>query len=165
MPVIATCPARLDLSGGWTDTPPICYEMGGKVVDLAIMVDGEQPIGCKVLRKQELSISINLDNGNSVLISSLEDLRDYCNPNAPGALIKCCLIAAKIVSIEASEAFEEQLVKVSQGGLDIYLWSNLPQGSGLGTSSILAGACLAACWTSVGLQYTRQRCYAKGIGY
>ena len=34
----ARCPARLDLSGGWTDTPPICYEMGGKVVDLAIQV-------------------------------------------------------------------------------------------------------------------------------
>ena len=30
--VTATCPARLDLSGGWTDTPPICYEMGGKVM-------------------------------------------------------------------------------------------------------------------------------------
>ena len=36
--VEARCPARLDLSGGWTDTPPICYELGGRVVDLAIQV-------------------------------------------------------------------------------------------------------------------------------
>ena len=38
---VARCPARLDLAGGWTDTPPICYELGGKVVDLAIRVDGQ----------------------------------------------------------------------------------------------------------------------------
>ena len=38
---VACCPARLYLAGGWTDTPPICYELGGKVVDLAIRVDGQ----------------------------------------------------------------------------------------------------------------------------
>ena len=31
----------------------------------------------------------------------------------------------------------------------------MPQGSGLGTSSILAGACLASLWTSAGLEYSR----------
>ena len=46
--VVVRCPARLDLSGGWTDTPPICYEMGGKVVDVALSLDGKKPIGCKV---------------------------------------------------------------------------------------------------------------------
>ncbi len=30
-----------------------------------------------------------------------------------------------------------------------------PQGSGLGTSSILAGAVVAACWTSAAVSYTR----------
>jgi galactokinase/mevalonate kinase-like predicted kinase len=30
-----------------------------------------------------------------------------------------------------------------------------PQGSGLGTSSILAGAVVAACWTSAAASYTR----------
>ena len=28
--VIAECPARVDLSGAWSDTPPITYEHGGK---------------------------------------------------------------------------------------------------------------------------------------
>ena len=152
--VVATCPARLDLSGGWTDTPPVCYEMGGKVVDLAIKVDDKKPIGCKVIRKPELCISIMLDNGNKVEVVSIKDLEDYCNPSSPGALIKCCLLASKIVSIDGPK-LEDQLSQICGGGLDIYLWSDLPQGSGLGTSSILAGCCLASCWSAVSLSYTR----------
>jgi hypothetical protein len=36
--VEGTCPARLDLAGGWTDTPPVCYELGGAVLNVAILV-------------------------------------------------------------------------------------------------------------------------------
>lgn len=39
--VSAECPARIDLQGGWSDTPPICYELGGSVVNVAILVDGK----------------------------------------------------------------------------------------------------------------------------
>lgn len=39
--VTAECPARIDLQGGWSDTPPICYELGGSVVNIAILVDGK----------------------------------------------------------------------------------------------------------------------------
>lgn len=28
---MAQAPARIDLMGGWSDTPPICYEFGGAV--------------------------------------------------------------------------------------------------------------------------------------
>ena len=35
------CPARLDLAGGWSDTPPISYEKGGSVVNISILVDGK----------------------------------------------------------------------------------------------------------------------------
>ena len=98
--VVASCPARLDLSGGWTDTPPICYEMGGKVVDLAIQVDNRKPIRCKAVRRRGFTIHITLDTGNEVQVENICDMRDYCNPGAPGALIKWCLIAARIVIME-----------------------------------------------------------------
>ena len=153
--VVASCPARLDLSGGWTDTPPICYEMGGKVVDMAIQVDNRKPIGCKVVRRREFTIHISLDNGNEVHVDNICDMKDYCNPGAPGALIKCCLIAARIVHMETDRPLDKQLEAGCGGGLDISLWSDLPQGSGLGTSSILAGACLASLWTAAGLEYSR----------
>ena len=153
--VVASCPARLDLSGGWTDTPPICYEMGGKVVDLAIQVDNKKPIGCKVVRRRDFTIHITLDNGSQVHVENICDMRDYCNPGAPGSLIKCCLIAAGTVYMETDRPLDKQLEALCGGGLDISLWSDLPQGSGLGTSSILAGACLASLWTAAGLEYSR----------
>ena len=41
--VIAESPARIDLSGGWSDTPPITYEhkAGGAVTNVAIKIDGK----------------------------------------------------------------------------------------------------------------------------
>ena len=39
--VVAECPARVDVSGGWSDTPPITYEHGGAVVNAAITIDGK----------------------------------------------------------------------------------------------------------------------------
>jgi len=39
--VTAEAPARIDLSGGWSDTPPICFETQGRVVGVAVKVDGK----------------------------------------------------------------------------------------------------------------------------
>jgi fucokinase len=39
--VTATSPARIDLAGGWTDTPPICCQLGGRVAGIAVNVDGK----------------------------------------------------------------------------------------------------------------------------
>ena len=39
-------------------------------------------------------------------------------------------------------------------GLEIETWSDLPVGSGMGTSSILAGCVLSALWTAVGTSYS-----------
>ena len=33
--------ARIDVAGGWSDTPPITYEFGGAVLNIAIKVDGQ----------------------------------------------------------------------------------------------------------------------------
>lgn len=170
-PVVVRCPARLDLSGGWTDTPPICYELGGQVVDLAITLDGVKPIGCRAVRIPDLRIEIVLPRSGSsteeedpaeqneeVLLSidRLSDLADHCNPVARGALVKCCLLAAGLVSLNRPIPLPDQLRQRLGSGLRLELWSELPQGSGLGTSSILAGAVLAACWScAAGSCYSR----------
>ena len=39
--VTAECPARIDISGGWSDTPPITYEHGGAVTIVSILVNGK----------------------------------------------------------------------------------------------------------------------------
>jgi fucokinase len=38
--VLVTAPLRIDLAGGWTDTPPISFEQGGAVTNLAVSIDG-----------------------------------------------------------------------------------------------------------------------------
>jgi hypothetical protein len=41
-------PARLDLAGAWSDTPPICYEcVGSCVTNVSVLVNGTKPIGSK----------------------------------------------------------------------------------------------------------------------
>ena len=50
--IVAECPARLDLSGGWSDTPPLTLENkegegGGRVTNVAILIDQKRPIGAK----------------------------------------------------------------------------------------------------------------------
>ena len=39
--VTAMAPARVDLAGGWSDTPPIAYEFGGAVVTLSLKLNNE----------------------------------------------------------------------------------------------------------------------------
>jgi len=44
-------------------------------------------------------------------------------------------------------------MKKYNGGFVLQSWSDLPKGSGLGTSSILAGCIISALWKVVGLQH------------
>ncbi|XP_072492684.1 L-fucose kinase isoform X2 [Notamacropus eugenii] len=153
--VVVECPARVDFSGGWSDTPPITYEHGGAVVDLAIMVDGRRPIGARARRiaQPELRLSTEAHSGavfTELVCQNLEDLQDYCQPHAPGALLKAAFICAEIVQLRSPESLQTQLHHGFGGGFELHTWSDLPHGSGLGTSSILAGAALAALYRTAG---------------
>ena len=37
-------PVRIDVAGGWTDTPPYSLYSGGSVVNLAIELNGQPPL-------------------------------------------------------------------------------------------------------------------------
>lgn len=154
------CPARLDLAGGWSDTPPIAFEHGGSVTNVAVKVDGQRPIGARARRIREpllllVSYSGGRDSGVSTetVCESLDDLKDYCQPHAPGALLKAVCVCSGVVSLFSHNPLGEQLMQRWGGGLELHSWSALPTGSGLGTSSILAGALLAAVYRSTGRTY------------
>lgn len=156
--VVAEGPARMDLFGGWTDTPPICYELGGSVINVAVLVDGQKPIGARARRIHELHIVITPVHHNvpeEIEIFSMQDLLDYNQPGARGALLKACLIGSGVVQINHKNTLPEQLLALHGGGIELQSWSNLPQGSGLGTSSILAAAIVSALWTAVGRTFDK----------
>ncbi|XP_029420313.1 L-fucose kinase isoform X4 [Nannospalax galili] len=153
--VVTECPARVDFSGGWSDTPPIAYELGGAVLGLAVRVDGRRPIGARARRilEPELRLAVGPRQDEmtmKIVCRSLDDLQDYCQPHAPGALLKAAFICAGIVNVGSELPLHEQLLHSFEGGFELHTWSELPHGSGLGTSSILAGAALAALQRAAG---------------
>ena len=66
-----------------------------------------------------------------------------------GALLKACF-CFNLITLPSEETLEAQLKDKYGGGFELHTWSNLPVGSGLGTSSILAGAVMAALLRSAG---------------
>ena len=49
-------PVRIDLAGGWTDTPPYCLNEGGNVVNIAIELNGQPPLQVYVKPCKEYKI-------------------------------------------------------------------------------------------------------------
>ncbi|KAF2978886.1 hypothetical protein EK904_006136, partial [Melospiza melodia maxima] len=149
--VQAVCPARLDLSGGWSDTPPITYEHGGAVVDVAVLVDGCRPVGARVRRIAQPELRLVTLSGTpqgkvvtDLVCGELEHLEDYCQPHAPGALLKAAFICTQIVQFPSQRPLQEQLMENFGGGFEVHTWSKLPHGSGLVMASLYRAAGKAA---------------------
>jgi len=139
-----TAPARVDLAGGWSDTPPICVEPGGTVVNAAITLNGQYPIQvmakltdrpCVTLRSIDLNENVDLHDTATVL--------QYTDPTEWAALPKAALVLSGLSPNDPREKLSKRLDRLG-GGIELTLFSALPKGSGLGTSSIL-GAALLAC--------------------
>ena len=103
----------------------------------------------------------------TTVLTCLSDLRDYNQPHAEGALVKSALLALGVVRLSGKpvpQELETQLALAFNNSatatttsvcLEIETWSLIPLGSGLGTSSILAGAVLAVLSRTLG--QTRSR--------
>jgi fucokinase len=155
--VVCETPARIDLAGGWSDTPPVCYECsnGGAVINVAISIDGRCPIGARARRIATPQLILRVDPSEPpITCTELADLMDHNSPLAPGALPKTVVLFCGLLSLETSPplSLAEQL-RESGGGVEIESWSRLPTGSGLGTSSILAAALVAAVGGVTGRHY------------
>ena len=75
----------------------------------------------------------------------------------PGALVKTAFLCTKTIQFSSSHTLAEQLRRKHKGGFEILSWSYLPQGSGMGTSSILAGVVCAAIWTITSRAHDNQQ--------
>lgn len=142
--VVATAPVRLDLAGGWSDTPPICNERGGTVVNVAMRLEGRQPIQAVAQLSEEPVIRItSIDLGRSVEITSTAELLGHDGPGDWSALPKTALVLAGLAPASPSNDLSEWLRGVG-GGVRLTVFAAVPKGSGLGTSSILGAVVLAA---------------------
>ena len=143
--VRVTLPVRVNWGGGWTDTPPYCNEKGGVVLNAAILLKGERQIEVEVRKLEELHIEFaSIDFQAYGKAVSAEEIQDCNNPYDSFVLHKAALIACGIVPQHGSADLRDILKRLGGG---IYISTrvcNIPKGSGLGTSSILAGAAVKA---------------------
>ena len=153
----ARLPVRVNWGGGWSDTPPHCLEKGGTVLNAAILLDGEYPIEVTLKKLDKPVITLaSTDIGSHKEFTRLQDLRSCGDPNDSFALHKAALMVCGIVP-QAGDLSLEELCRQLGGGF--YMNTRvvgIPKGSGLGTSSILAGACAKAISEFFGLNYSQQ---------
>ena len=120
-----------------------------------------------------------------MIVTTLDGLKDHCVPSAPAALLKAGVLALGLVALAPvkgalggtpSSSFNgvigikkgfptlaEQLRDTLGSGLRVCTWSTLPQGSGMGTSSILAGAMLFAMAQAIGKPYADDASLMHGV--
>ena len=140
-------PVRIDLAGGWTDTPPYCLMEGGRVVNIAIELNGQPPLQTYVKPCKEPHIILrSIDLGAMECVETYEQLADYNKVGSPFSIPKAALTLAGFqpgFSAECYASLKEQLQDFGSG-IEVTLLSAIPAGSGLGTSSILASTVLGA---------------------
>ena len=151
-------PVRIDVAGGWTDTPPYSLYSGGNVVNLAIELNGQPPLQVYVKTCKEPHVVLrSIDMGAMEVVNTYEELQDYRKIGSPFSIPKAALALAGFLpqfSEVQYDSLREQL-EVFGAGIEVTLLAAIPAGSGLGTSSILASTVLGAINDFCGLAWDK----------
>lgn len=153
-------PLRVNWGGGWSDTPPYCNENGGTVLNAAILLNGERPVTVRLRRIEEKIIvfeSRDMDVHGE--FDCIEPLQSVGDPYDPYVLQKAALLACGVIPSQGGD-LDVVLTRLGGG-----IWIDtevvgVPKGSGLGTSSILAAACVKAVFEFMGMEYTEDDLYS-----
>ena len=140
-------PVRIDIAGGWTDTPPYSLYRGGNVVNLAIDLNGQPPLQVYIRPRKEPDIILrSIDMGARETVSCFSQLEDFFQVGSPFSIAKAALVLAgfsPMLSYVPHASLEESLRSFGCG-FEMTTVAAIPAGSGLGTSSILASLVLGA---------------------
>ena len=140
-------PVRIDLAGGWTDTPPYCLMEGGSVVNIAIELNGQPPLQTYIKPCKEPHIILrSIDLGAMEVVETYEQLAAYNKVGSPFSIPKAALVLAGFQPGFSQETYPSLRAQLEAFGcgIELTLLSAIPAGSGLGTSSILAATVLGA---------------------
>ena len=151
-------PVRIDVAGGWTDTPPYSLYSGGSVVNLAIELNGQPPLQVYEKPCKEYHITLrSIDMGAMEVIRNYEELQDYKKVGSPFSIPKAALTLAGFAPAFSTESYPSLAKQLEDfgSGIEITLLAAIPAGSGLGTSSILASTVLGAINDFCGLAWDK----------
>jgi len=161
--VWARAPARLDVGGGWTDTPPYSLEHGGCVVNAAVNLNGQPPIQAyaRVINKPVIRIS-SIDQGAQTEIASFDELLEYRKATSSFALAKAAMALSGLSPERNSSNKNTSLKRLLErfgGGIELTTLAAIPKGSGLGTSSIMGAVILAAIQRIMGIELSQRQLF------
>ena len=144
-------PVRIDLAGGWTDTPPYSLERGGAVVNMALLLNGDYPIQVQARWLNQRIVRFrSTDQDQQLEITDFDELHNRPRIGNALALPHAVLLAGDILSV----------LNISKTmGLEITTSCNVPMGSGLGTSSILAAGCVIATWELMEREWSQEELF------
>ena len=141
-------PVRIDIAGGWTDTPPYCLMEGGNVINLAIELNGQPPLQAYVKPSKDYRIVLrSIDLGAVEVVETTDQLMDFMHVGSPFSIPKAALVLAGFGTMsndnysQGKNSLQSKLSSFGSG-IELTLLSAIPAGSGLGTSSILAATVL-----------------------
>jgi len=159
-PVRVEAAARIDFGGGWTDTPPHSIERGGTVLNAAVTLHGRYPMVVEAVRLPEPRLVLeSRDIGATLEPACVGEVLAYANPADPFALLKAALVLRGIVPADEDPDRSLAMALQESGGLRLSTQTTIPRGSGLGTSSILAGAVLTCLAASFPIEVTQSRLF------
>jgi galactokinase/mevalonate kinase-like predicted kinase len=159
-------PARLDLGGGWTDTPPYALEHGGSVINAAVNLEGKPPIHvhARILEDPVIRI-ISADHESEVIVQNLKELKDYGKADSKFGLAKAALVLSGF-SIETASwpngiKTLESMLECFGGGIELKTSAAIPSGSGLGTSSIMGAVLISVINRLTGKDTSRRELFNR----
>ena len=151
-------PVRIDLAGGWSDTPPNCLINGGAVVNFAVELNGQPPLHVYVKPSKKNKIILrSIDIGKREDVTTYEELEDFAQVGSAFSIAKAALVLTGFHPKYSAGKYEslEQQLNAFGSGIEISTLAAIPKGSGLGTSSILAATVLGALSDFSGLNWTQ----------
>ena len=127
--VWARSSVRIDVAGGWTDTPPYSLTSGGNVVNMAINLNGQPPLQVYVKPcKEPVIICRSIDLGAMERIETYDELQQYNKVGSPFSIPKAALTLAGFMpnfGVEQYQSLRQQL-EAFGCGLEITLLAAIP---------------------------------------
>lgn len=160
--VMVELPVRVNFCGSPSDAAPYCLEHGGTMLDGALLLKGKKPIRVTVNKLSEHVIRFgSRDQGCKDEFHDIGDVRFCSDPFDPYALHKAVLVATGVVPLDVAGLTMEMFCDHIGGGLEILTDVDVPKGSGLGTSSIIAAAAVKAINEIFDIEASNERIYAQ----
>lgn len=149
--ILAQCPIRIDLAGGWTDMPPFTLRNGGAVVNFSANLYDKAPIQvfCRKSSNPEILL-VSIDKGVQEIITDFQAL-DSSKDSSVFSLQKSVISEAGFSKKYHPDCPSlHNLLKEIGFGIELTTFCPITPGSGLGTSSILASTILAVLYRLLG---------------